>query len=151
MTYRNSNRMNWGTPMGAGDITSPMQSTFPMLDFLNEDQYGGATNVMPGSMGDGGGWFGKMFDKTDSMGNKTQGWGMPAIQGASALMSGILGYKQMKNQKAALAQTKKEFDMNWGAQQKTTNSAMEDRQRARVASNPNAYVSVGEYMKKNGI
>ena len=33
----------------------------------------------------------------------------------------------------------------------TLNTQMEDRQRARVASNPTAYQSVGDYMNKNGL
>lgn len=96
--------------------------------------------------------FGGFLDTTDmATGMKTQGWGMPVISAANGLMSGFLGLKNYGLQKDALKQSKKEFEMNWGAQQKMVNSEMEDRQRARIASNPNAYQSVGDYMKKNGI
>lgn len=122
---------------------------------LGVDLMGGAPNLGLGTPGIGAGpgnWWDSLFDRTDTnTGIKSQGMAMPLISGASALMSGFLGLKQYGLQKDALKQSKKEFEMNWGAQQKATNSAMEDRQRARVASNPNAYQSVGDYMKKNGI
>lgn len=84
-------------------------------------------------------------------GTQNAGWGGAAIGAGSALMQGILGFKQLGIAKDQLAQSKKEFSLNFGAQQKLTNSRLEDRQTARVASNPTAYQSVGDYMKKNGI
>ena len=53
--------------------------------------------------------------------------------------------------KTTLAEGKRQFQINYGAQKTTINSALEDRQRARVASNSSAYQSVGDYMDKNGI
>lgn len=144
--------LNWG-----GDYTPQLMNASQLSNGL-----GGGVNLMEGApnlglgtpMGNAGGgsWWDSLFDKTDTAtGIKTQGLAMPLIGGASALMSGILGFKQYGLQKDALKQSKKEFEMNWGAQQKAVNSQMEDRQRARVASNPNAYQSVGDYMKQNGI
>lgn len=149
--YRPNRMFDWGNPqtMSVGDITAPVQDGLPMVDFMGREP--GASNITPGSMSSNSSWWNSLFDQTGANGVKTQGMAMPLIAGASALMNGFMGYKQYGLQKDALAQTKKEFDMNWGAQQKTTNSALEDRQRARVASNPGAYQSVGDYMKKNGI
>lgn len=81
----------------------------------------------------------------------TQGWGGTALGITQGLGNAWMGMKQYGLAKDQLAQSKKQFEMNYAAQQKTTNSALEDRQRARVASNPGAYQSVGDYMKKNGI
>ena len=53
--------------------------------------------------------------------------------------------------KTTLAEGKRQFQINYDAQTITTNSSLEDRQRARVASNAGAYQSVGDYMDKNGI
>lgn len=76
------------------------------------------------------------------------GMGLDALQGFGNLYLGMQRYGLAKDQ---LAQQKKEFGLNYRAQRKTLNTAMRDRQRARVASNPGAYQSVDAYMKQNKI
>ena len=95
------------------------------------------------------------FDTSNSAtGEKTQGWGMPAIQGVGALANAYLGYQQLQLGKSQLAQNKKIFNLNFGAQAQTLNTQMEDRQRARVASagsGSGSLDSVDSYMAKNAI
>ena len=79
------------------------------------------------------------------------GWGGLAVNAAGGLASTFLGMKQYGLAKQTLAENKRQFDMNYAAQRQTTNTRLEDRQRARVASNANAYQSVGDYMAVNGI
>lgn len=79
------------------------------------------------------------------------GWGGLAVSGAGALMNGWMGMKQYGLAKQALAENKRQFQMNYDAAKSTTNTQLEDRQRARVAANPGAYQSVGPYMGQNGI
>lgn len=79
------------------------------------------------------------------------GWGNLAVGGASALMNGWLGMQNYGLAKKTLEQAKQQFDLNYNASKTTTNANMADRQRARVASNPGAYQSVGDYMAQNGI
>lgn len=79
------------------------------------------------------------------------GWASPAIAGASALMNGYLGMKQYGLAKDTLKENKRQFQLNYDSQKKLTNSRLQDRQQARVASNPGAYRSVGDYMKENGV
>lgn len=79
------------------------------------------------------------------------GWGGLALGGAQSLMAGYLGMKQYGMAKQQLSEAKRQFDLNFAAQRKTLNTAMEDRQAARVASNPEAYESVGAYMNKNRV
>lgn len=107
-----------------------------------------------------GSWFGDLGEKignsgftgkTLADGTKTQGWGAPVLGALGGLASSYLGFQQLGQAKDAFNENKRQFEMNWGAQQKTVNSQLEDRQRARIASNPGAYTSVSEYMKKNGI
>lgn len=98
----------------------------------------------------GGGALGGFLGKTEN-GVTTQGWGGMALGAAQGIGNAWMGMKQYGLAKDQLAQSKKQFDLNFGAQRKTTNAALEDRQAARVASNPGAYQSVSEYMKKNGI
>lgn len=74
-----------------------------------------------------------------------------ALSGAASLASAFMGMKQYGLAKQQLAENQRQFDTNFGAQQKLTNSNLEDRQLARVASNPGAYESVGSYMNKNGV
>lgn len=80
-----------------------------------------------------------------------QGWGGTALGAAQGLFSGYLGMKQYGMAKEKLAESKRQFELNYAAQKTLTNSQLEDRQRARVASNPGAYQSVGDYMNQNGV
>lgn len=79
------------------------------------------------------------------------GWGGLALGGAQSLMSGYLGMKQYGLAKQQLGEAKRQFDLNYDTQRKMLNTQMEDRQAARVASNPTAYQSVGDYMQQNRI
>ena len=63
----------------------------------------------------------------------------------------FFGMKQYGLAKKTLEENKRQFELNYAAQKQTTNTALEDRQRARVASNSGAYQSVGDYMKENGV
>ena len=79
------------------------------------------------------------------------GWGGFALGAAQTAVSGYLGWKQLQLAKSQLKESKRQFNLNFGAQQKLTNSRLEDRQRARVAYDPGGYESVSSYMQKNGI
>lgn len=79
------------------------------------------------------------------------GWGGMALGAAGGIMNAFMGLKQYGLARDTLETNKQQFAQNFGAQQKMTNSRLEDRQAARVASNPGAYQSVGDYMKKNGV
>jgi len=97
------------------------------------------------------GFWGSMLGTEDANGFKTQGWGGMAIGAASGLLNGYMGMKQYGLAKDQLEEGKRQYDANYAAQRSTTNASLEDRQRARVASNSGAYESVGSYMNKNGI
>lgn len=88
---------------------------------------------------------------TNANGIKTQGLFDMGLGAAQGLMGSYLGFQNLGIAKDTLAQNKRQFDLNFGAQQKTTNARMADRQAARVAANPTAYQSVSDYMKGNGI
>lgn len=94
------------------------------------------------------GFFSSTNGKT---GVTSQGWGAPAFAVGQGLFNAWLGMKQYGLFKDQLAESKRQFGLNYAAQAKTTNTALEDRQRARVASNPGAYQSVGDYMAANRI
>lgn len=85
-------------------------------------------------------------DGTTSGGYGQAGLGM--LQGLGGL---YLGMQQYNLAKEALANSKEQFNRNFAVQKGLTNSQLEDRQRARVASNPGAYQSVGDYMAQNGV
>lgn len=84
-------------------------------------------------------------------GMKHNGWGGLALGAATGGMNAWLGMKQLDLAKKTFNFKKDAFNLNFAQQQKTINTAMEDRQRARVAANSGAYESVGNYMKKNGV
>jgi hypothetical protein len=92
-----------------------------------------------------------LLGSTDANGIKTDGWGGMALGTLQGLGSAYMGMKQYGLAKDTLEQNKRQFNLNYGAQRTTTNAALEDRQRARVASNSGAYQSVGDYMDRNGI
>ena len=79
------------------------------------------------------------------------GWGMPAIAAGKGLLDGYLGMKQFGLAKDQFKFQKNAFNKNFEAQQKTTNSQLEDRQNARNAVNPGAHQSTAEYMSRFGI
>lgn len=91
-----------------------------------------------------------MLGKRNKDGTQDLGWGGMALGTAQGLFSGYMGMKNYGLAKDSLEQGKKQFQMNYDAQKQTTNTALEDRQRARVANNPNS-VGVDEYMNKNRI
>lgn len=98
-----------------------------------------------------GGLFDNFFDKTDANGIKTQGWGGMALSGLQGLGNSYMAMKQFGLAEDALKEQKRQFNINYEAQRKMTNAQLADRQRARVASNPNAYESEVDYMKKWGV
>ena len=79
------------------------------------------------------------------------GWGGLAIGTLGGAANLYMGLQQYNLAKQALATTQEQMNRNYEAQKKTTNAEMEDRQRARVASNPTGYVSVADYMNQNRI
>ena len=76
--------------------------------------------------------------------------GVAGLGALSSAFGAFNGYKQTKLAKQQLAFQKDAFNKQWGAQRNLTNSHLEDRQKQRVARNPNA-MSVAEYMNKYGI
>ena len=80
-----------------------------------------------------------------------QGWGGLALGAAQGAAGMLLGLQQYNLAKETLANNKAQFERNFAAQRTTLNANMEDRQRARVASNAGAYQSVGDYMAQNGV
>lgn len=119
-----------------------------------------APGVSQGFMSGVGNWWnrqrqeGGLLTQNSILGNAETGqigWGGLALGSAQSLMSGYLGMKQYGLAKQQLGEAKRQFDTNFAAQRKTLNTAMEDRQAARVASNPEAYESVDKYMNKNRV
>jgi hypothetical protein len=116
----------------------------------NTDALNAPAGSVPGADSTGMGW-GNFFGSTNKNGMRSDGWGGLAIGGAQALSSAFLGMKQYQLAQQALSENKRQFSLNFDNQRKTINTELEDRQRARVASNAGAYQSVGDYMQKNGV
>jgi hypothetical protein len=135
----------------AGPISSLFQTGLgtPNAAYINS---GGA----PGPAAAAPGWVQNMRDwgvlgQTDKNGIYQQGWGGLALGAAQGLGSLYLGMQQYNLAKDSLAASKAQFERNFANQVKTTNTNLEDRQRARVASNGGAYESVDSYMNKNRV
>lgn len=92
-----------------------------------------------------------MFGGLDDKGAASGGWVGPAAGIASTIFGAIQGNNQLKLAKDSFAESKRQFDANYAAQRQSTNTQLEDRQRARVAANPGAYESVDTYLNKNRI
>lgn len=84
-------------------------------------------------------------------GMRTDGWGGLALSTAGGLFNAYMGMKQYGLAKKQLSFQKDAFERNYASQRTSLNTQLEDRQRARVASNAGAYQSVGDYMAKNRI
>ena len=164
MPTQYSSLSNYGVPdtgyslTGMGKLGQPPIATADTLYKSNFDANslggggGGATPPAstPGAftkwMQDSG-----MLGSTNDKGIKTDGWGGLALGAATGIGGLYLGMQQYNLAKDALANNKAQFERNFAAQKTTTNAELEDRQRARVASNSGAYQSVGDYMSQNGI
>lgn len=139
-------QMDWGQ---SAVPAAPTKDWSAGYGFTGEGGFSGASMPDPTSSWDS---FSKSFlGSTDKNGIKTEGWGGIGLNALAGLGGAWMGMEKLKLARDTLDQNKQQFDMNWGAQKTTTNAALEDRQRARVASNAGAYQSVGDYMNKNGI
>jgi hypothetical protein len=92
-----------------------------------------------------------IIGSTDEKGIKTEGYGGLALGAAQGLGSLYLGMQQYNLAKDSLANNKAQFERQFQVNKGLTNASLEDRQRARVASNAGAYQSVGDYMNQNGV
>lgn len=149
--------MSWLDMLGYGSkpVAGGMTANPELMQMNNYALNTGTTPTVAGAPAAGGGFldgiFGSMFDKTGTDGIKTQGWGGLALQGIQGLGNSYMAMKQYGLAEDALKEQKRQFNTNFDAQKKLTNSQLSDRQRARVASNEGAYASEAEYMKKWGI
>ena len=92
-----------------------------------------------------------LLGHTDANGIKTNGWGGAALGLGQGLMQGYQGMQQYGMAKKAFKEGQRQYNQDYAAQKGLTNANLEDRQRARVASNSGAYQSVSEYMEKHGV
>ena len=107
-----------------------------------------------GGNGAGPGLFSRqsLFGGTDpSTGISTGGWAPIALGAGQALFGAMQGNKATALAEKQFKEGKRQFDLNFNASRKSINTELEDRQRARVASNSGAYESVGDYLKKNAV
>ena len=144
---------------GGGLPNKPMGSVFDTGDF-NDGGGGGYGFAMPSWGGYGGAKAGatgsgsmmdSFFRQKNAEGMTSGGYGELGLGLLSGGVNTYLGFQQYKQAKEGLKQQKQQFDMNYAAARQTTNTAMEDRQKARVASNGSAYESVDSYMNRNRI
>jgi len=144
-------------------IASPVQSVLPpeidpsgfqmpalggVQDLVNPNP--GITSIMNKAQPTASGGIG-FLGSTDANGVRTDGWGGMALGAVSGIANTYMGMKQYGLAKDQLKEGQRQYDKNYAAQKTTTNASLEDRQAARVASNPGGYESVGSYMNKNGI
>lgn len=107
-------------------------------NYQDQDPFFGAANFngTPGAPGTG-----------DSSGDKGKAF-LGLVQGIGGAYMGMQQYGLAKKM---FAENKRQYEQNYAAQRQMTNAQLEDRQRARIAANPGAYQSVGEYMNQYGI
>lgn len=89
------------------------------------------------------GFMSQMGDP-NGMGGMMMGLGKIGLQA-------YLGHQQLGIAKKQLAENKLQYRTNFNNQAQVLNTQMEDRQRARVASNSTGYQSVSDYMSKNKV
>ena len=141
-------------PNGLGADFSQFAAPYQSLSFGAPTEMGPYnTGAVTGGLGgefaeylDGNSFMDKLIGNTDK-----PGWGGFALGALNAGSNIFFGLKQYDLAKQTLNENKRQFQLNYDAQKQTTNTALEDRQRARVAGNPGAYQSVDDYMKNNGV
>ena len=144
-----SGMQNYGNP----GLVAP--ANFGTMDFMNTAPVvglNGTSPIMGNAAGGVGGFFDGWFSKNAILGkNGQQGWGNLALGALQGIGSAYMGMKQYGLAKDALAQSQAQFDKNYNAQRQTTNTQLEDRQRARVAATDGRAESVDSYMDRNRI
>lgn len=147
--YNNDKNEN---PFG---IPSFNANTPKQADFLNAvgdqgifSQLSGGSLVGP----DGPSFIQSMAGYKDKFGNMAGGWGGGALDLLNSGFNVYGGLKQLGLAEDQLDFQKGAFSKNFEAQAKSTNAALEDRQRARIHNNPNGnFMSVEDYMAKYGV
>lgn len=140
---------NWGAPQ---QVANPDLFQAPAVDPAGAAlaASGQPTGDAAGGLWGGGNLWGAL-GSTNKDGIRSDGWGGMALGAAQGLAGAFMGAKQYQLAQDGLKENKRQFSLNFDNQRKTVNAELEDRQRARVASSPSAYQSVGDYMTKHGV
>lgn len=124
---------------------------------VNFPGFGGAASA-GASLGGSGGGIGSLFSRqslfggTDpNTGMSTGGWAPVALGAGQAIFGALQGNKAMGLAEKQFKEGQRQFDLNFDAQRKTINTQLEDRQRARNASNSTAYENTDDYLRKNRV
>jgi hypothetical protein len=127
-------------------------SMSPSLDSLSTGFTNSANTFNNTSLtgsGGSGGFLDSILGGTGDMSGLQMG--QLGLGGVNSLLNGYLGFQNLSLAKKQYQSQLDQFNKQWDANKKLTNASLADRQAARVASNPNAYQSVDDYMKKYGI
>ncbi len=156
--YKNSFGDDWGRLSQFGNTPGYLGGSSDMLGADGVTSSGGPSNMLYGGMdtsnaitGNKEGLFASPLQQRNADGSTYGGYlgaGVGLVQG---LGSAYMGLKQYGLAKEQLAFQKSAYNKNYAAQRQSTNTGLQDRQAARVASNSGAYESVGSYMDKNRI
>lgn len=140
---------SYGMPAYAGLSTLPSSNN--LIAAGGQPAYGSDWSFTDSGGGGGNpGFMGGILGRTDPDGTKHAGWGGLALGAASGIGNAYLGMKQYGLAKDSLKENKRQFNQNFGAQQKMTNSRLEDRQNARNAAS-GGQQDTASYMKKWGV
>ena len=119
---------------------------------------GGAGAPVAGGGGAGGGLFNNLFSRQSLFGGtdpntgiSTGGWAPVALGAGQAIFGALQGNKAMGLAEKQFKEGQRQFDLNFNAQRQTINTQLEDRQRARNASNATAYENTDDYLRKNRV
>ena len=109
--------------------------------------------VMPGNPAGGGeiSWLDKLLGYQDGE-VFNPGYLKTGVDVVGGIGNLYLGMKQYGLAKDQFAENKRQYNQNFEVQKNLTNSQLEDRQRGRLAAQPNAgNPSLSEYMSKYGV
>lgn len=119
---------------------------------------GGSAGAPVAGSASGGGMFGNLFSRQSLFGGTDQntgissgGWAPVALGAGQAIFGALQGNKAMGLAEDQFNESKRQFNLNFDAQRKSINTQLEDRQRARVASNATAYENTDDYLRKNRV
>lgn len=136
--------LNLNVPQDVPGFSLPSIPSMPVTDVLRQQPTGWWNSLTQGIKDSG------IIGGTNPDGTKFDGWGGTAVGLLQALNAFGMGNRQLKLSKSMVDDARNQFAMNYGAQRQTLNTQLEDRQRTRVAANPNRE-SVESYMARNRI
>lgn len=121
-----------GTPTNLNDMKVTSDLSFTESPLMNNGLFNTPTGGAPTPAAGGTSWWDSFTGYTDQDKVKHAGWGSLAFDLLKSGTGFYLGSQQMKQAEDALAENKRQFDLNFSAQKELVNDQLRFQHQART-------------------